>query len=301
MDVAITGSSGFVGTALSAALEQQGHTVRRLVRSSAGGPGTVQWDPAAGTIDAAGLAGVDAVVHLAAAGIGDKRWTDARKEVLRRSRVDGTDLIARTVAAMDPRPATLLSASGISIYGDGADAVRTESSPAGEGFLAEVAVAWEAATAPAEAAGVRVAHLRSAVILDPSGGSLAKQLPLFRLGLGGRFGSGEQWLPWISLADEVGAITHLLTSELSGPVNVVAPEPVTNGEFTETLARVLHRPSVLPIPRLGPYAVLGKELATQLLYWSVRAVPAALETDGYRFRHPDLESALRDLLDRPAG
>lgn len=296
MDVAITGSTGLIGTALATALRAAGHTVRPVVRSAGGGPGSVRWDPAAGTIDAAALAGVDAVVHLAGAGIADKRWTAARKEEVLRSRVDGTTLIARTAASLEPRPAALLSASGISVYGDGGDEVRTETSPPGEGFLPDVVAAWESSTAAASEAGVRVVHLRSGVVLDAHGGALAKQLPLFRFGLGGRLGSGAQWLPWISLADEVDAVTHLLTSELAGPVNVVAPEPVTNAAFTEALARALHRPSVLPIPRLGPVALLGRELATELLYWSVRALPAALEGDGYRFRHPDLASALRDIL-----
>ena len=300
MDVAITGSSGLIGTALAASLQRDGHTVRPVVRSD-GGPGTVRWDPAAGTIDAGALAGVDAVVHLAGAGIGDKRWTDARKEVVLRSRVDGTTLLSRTIAALDPKPAVLLSASGISVYGDGGDEVQTEAAPSGSGFLAEVVDAWEASTAAASEAGIRVAHLRSAVVLDQGGGALAKQLPLFRLGLGGRLGSGEQWFPWISLDDEVGAITHLLTSDVSGPVNLVAPEQVTNARFTEVLGSVLGRPAILPVPRFGPALLLGKELAEQLLYWSVRAVPEVLAADGYRFVHPTLEGALRAILDRPAA
>ena len=300
MDVAITGSSGLIGTALAASLRRDGHTVRPVVRSD-GGPSTVRWDPAAGTIDAGALAGVDAVVHLAGAGIGDKRWTDARKEVVLRSRVDGTTLLSRTIAGLDPKPAVLLSASGISVYGDRGDEVQTEACPSGSGFLAEVVDAWEASTAAASEAGIRVAHLRSAVVLDQGGGALAKQLPLFRFGLGGRLGSGEQWFPWISLDDEVGAITHLLTSEVSGPVNLVAPEQVTNARFTEVLASVLGRPAILPIPRFGPSLLLGRELAEQLLFWSVRAAPEVLLADGYRFVHPTLEGSLRAVLDRPAA
>ena len=300
MDVAITGSSGLIGTALATSLRRDGHTVRPVVRTE-GGPGTVRWDPAAGTIDAGALAGVDAVVHLAGAGIGDKRWTDARKEVVLRSRVDGTTLLSRTIAALDPKPAVLLSASGISVYGDRGDEVQTEASPSGSGFLAEVVDAWEASTAAASDAGIRVAHLRSAVVLDQGGGALAKQLPLFRLGLGGRLGTGEQWFPWISLDDEVGAITHLLTSDVSGPVNLVAPEQVTNATFTEVLAGVLGRPAILPVPRFGPALLLGRELAEQLLYWSVRAVPEVLVADGYPFVHPTLEGSLRAVLDRPAA
>ena len=300
MDVAITGSSGLIGSALATSLRREGHTVRPVVRTE-GGPGTVRWDPAAGTIDARALAGVDAVVHLAGAGIGDKRWTDARKEVVLRSRVDGTTLLSRTIAALDPKPAVLLSASGISVYGDRGDEVQTEASPSGSGFLAEVVDAWEASTAAASDAGIRVAHLRSAVVLDQGGGALAKQLPLFRLGLGGRLGTGEQWFPWISLDDEVGAITHLLTSDVSGPVNLVAPEQVTNATFTRVLAGVLGRPAIVPVPRFGPALLLGRELAEQLLYWSVRAVPEVLVADGYRFVHPTLEGSLRAVLDRPAA
>ncbi len=300
MDVAITGSSGLIGRALSESLRGAGHTVRPVVRAG-GGAGSVRWDLAAGTIDAAGLQGVDAVVHLAGEGIADKRWTDAQKQRILASRVDGTTLISRTVAGLDPKPAALLSASGISVYGDQGDAVSTETSPAGEGFLPEVVQAWEAATAPAAEAGIRVAHLRSAVVLDANGGALGKQLPLFKLGLGGRLGSGDQYFPWISLTDEVAAITHLLGSEVEGPVNMVAPEAVTNATFTATLARVLGRPAVLPIPRFGPALLLGRELAEELLYWSIRAVPTVLEADGFRFADPTLEGALRSLLDKPAA
>jgi uncharacterized protein (TIGR01777 family) len=303
MDVAITGSTGLIGTALAAELRRLGHRVRRVVRGGPGAaePGTVVWDLEAGTIDAAALEGVDAVVHLAGEGIAERRWTVAQKERILRSRVDGTTLIARTVAGLDPRPTVLVCASGISVYGDQGDRVLTEADPPAEGFLPDVVVAWEAAAAPAAAAGIRTVHLRSGIVLDGEGGALAKQLPLFKLGLGGRFGDGRQWLPWISLPDEVGAIVHLLGSEVAGPVNLCSPEPVTNAEFTETLARVLSRPSLIPIPKLGPTIVLGRELTETLLYWSTRAVPAVLEADGYRFRHPRLEAALRDLLRRPAA
>lgn len=301
MDVAVTGSSGLIGTALVTALRDRGHTVRRVVRSGSGGAGTVRWDPSAGSIDVAGLAGVDAVVHLAGEGIAEKRWTEAQKERILRSRADGTSLIARTAAELDPRPAVLVSASGISVYGDRADEVLTEDSSLGEGFLPSVVRVWEAAAHPAREAGIRVVHTRSGIVLDAGGGALGRQLPLFKLGLGGRLGSGRQWVPWISLDDEVGAIIHLLTSTVSGPVNLSGPAPVTNADFTKTLAGVLGRPAVLPIPRFGPAVLLGRELAEELLYWSVRAVPAALEADGYEFRHPTLEAALRDVLDRPAA
>lgn len=300
MDVAITGASGLIGSALSDTLRAAGHTVRAVSRS-AGGPGTVVWDPAAGTIDADGLAGVDAVVHLAGEGIADKRWSDAQKQRIRASRVDGTTLIARLVAELDPKPSVLLSGSAIGYYGDRGDEVLTESSPPGDGFLPEVVTAWEAATAAAAEAGVRVAHLRTGIVLSSDGGALAKQLPLFKVGLGGRLGSGQQWIPWISLEDEVGAIVHLLTADVEGPVNLTAPEPVTNATFTQTLADVLGRPAVLPIPRFGPELLLGKELAQDLLYSSARVVPSVLEGDGFRFAHRELEGALRSVLDRPAA
>lgn len=301
MDVAITGSSGLIGSALTTALRAGGHRVRRVVRSGGGGPDALRWDPAAGTIDREGLVGVDAVIHLAGEGIAEKRWSDAQKARIRDSRVDGTTLIAEAIAGLDEKPQALLSGSAIGLYGDRGDEALTESSPSGAGFLTEVVEAWEAATAPAKAAGIRTVHLRTGVVLDPHGGALGKQLPLFKLGLGGRLGSGRQWLPWISLADEVGAITHLLTSTVSGAVNLTAPAPVTNAEFTSTLARVLGRPAVMPIPRFGPALLLGKELAESLLYSSAKVLPTVLSADGYRFRHATLEEALRDLLDRPAA
>lgn len=301
MDVAITGSSGLIGTALTTSLRRAGHTVRPVVRREGGGPGSVRWDPEAGTIDAAALAGVDAVVHLAGEGVADKRWTDEQKSRILNSRVKGTTVIAEAMAGLDPKPQALLSGSAIGLYGDRGEEELTEASPPGSGFLSEVVAAWEASTAPAEAAGIRTVHLRTGIVLDRDGGALAKQLPLFKLGLGGRLGSGEQWLPWISLADEVAAIVHLLTSSVSGAVNLTSPAPVTNADFTTTLAGILHRPSVLPTPRFGPALLLGKELATALLYVSAKVLPTVLQADGYRFVHPTLQEALRAILDRPAA
>lgn len=301
MDVAITGSSGLIGTALTTSLRRAGHTVRPVVRREGGGPNSVRWDPEAGTIDAAALAGVDAVVHLAGEGVADKRWTDEQKSRILNSRVKGTTVIAEAMAGLDPKPQALLSGSAIGLYGDRGEEELTEASPPGSGFLPEVVAAWEASTAPAEAAGIRTVHLRTGIVLDRDGGALAKQLPLFKLGLGGRLGSGEQWLPWISLADEVAAIVHLLTSSVSGAVNLASPAPVTNADFTTTLAGILHRPSVLPTPRFGPALLLGKELATALLYASAKVLPTVLQADGYRFVHPTLQEALRAILDRPAA
>ncbi len=304
MDVAVTGASGLIGTALLPALRAAGHRPVRLVRATpAPGDDAVLWDPATGQIDAASLEGIGAVVHLAGAGIADKRWTPEHKAAVLDSRVQGTSLIARTIAGLATPPAVLVSGSAIGFYGDRGDEVLTEASPRGEGFLADVVVAWEAAAAPAEEAGIRVPRIRTGIVLSPDGGALKKQLPLFRLGLGGRFGKGTQWQSWISLPDEVAAILHLLdpACTVTGPVNLTAPNPVTNRELTKTLAGVLHRPAVLPIPRFGPALLLGRELADNLLFGSQRVLPTVLEADGFAFRHATLEAALRELLGKPAA
>jgi uncharacterized protein len=299
MDVAITGSSGLIGSALVAALHDAGHTVRRVVRSKPG-PGEVLWAPAEGTIDAGALAGVDAVVHLAGEGIEERRWTDEQKRKIHDSRVDGTALLARTLAALDPKPSVLLSGSAVGYYGCRGDEVLDEETSRGEGFLADVVVDWEAAAAPAVEAGIRTVFLRTGIVLSTDGGALDKMLPLFKLGLGGHFGDGTQYWPWISIEDEVGAIMHLLTAEVEGPVNLAAPESATNGELTKTLGRVLGRPTLVPIPSFGPRLLLGRELADSLLQCSQRMVPTKLLASGYDFAHPTLEGAFRDLLDRPA-
>jgi uncharacterized protein len=296
MRVAVTGSTGLIGTALTAALADAGHEVVRVVRGDARDAGTVRWDPQAGTIDAAGLAGIDAVVHLAGAGIADHRWTDAYKRELVDSRVLGTGLMARTLAALDPRPAVLISASGIDYYGDRGDDIVDETAPKGTGFLADLCARWEAAADPAREAGIRVAHTRSGIVLSPRGGALKKQLPLFKLGLGGRFGSGRQWQSWIAIDDEVDAMLHLLSADVAGPVNLTTPNPVTNADFTKALGAALHRPAVVPIPSFGPKLVVGSELADVLLFESKRIVPRVLEASGYQFRHPTLDVALRALL-----
>ena len=301
MDVAVTGSGGLIGRALVRRLREGGHQVRRVVRSGGDGADEVRWDPMGGTIDSSALAGVDAVVHLAGEGIGEKRWTEAQKRRIRDSRVIGTTVLAEALTQLDPRPATLLTASGISVYGDRGDEVVTEATAPGTGFLPEVVEAWEGATRAAAAAGIRTASFRNGVVLAADGGALAKQLPLFRFGLGGRLGPGTQWFPWIALDDEVEAIVHLLSADVEGPVNLCSPEPVTNATFTEVLGRVLGRPTVLPIPRLGPQLLLGRQLAEELLFWSVRAVPERLQASGFTFAHPDLEGALRAVLDRPAA
>lgn len=246
----------------------------------------------------ADLSGVDAVVHLAGAGIGDRRWTDSYKQEIRESRVRSTNLLSETIAAATDGPRILLSGSAIGFYGSRGDEVLDETAAAGTGFLAEVCIDWETSTAMAAAAGVRVALLRTGIVLSRDGGALKKQLPIFKLGLGGRFGSGSQWQSWISIDDEVAAIMFLLDHDIAGPVNLTAPAPVTNAEFTTTLASVLRRPAILPIPSFGPKLLLGSELATNLLFDGQRVVPKVLQDAGYRFEHPDLETALRALLDR---
>jgi uncharacterized protein (TIGR01777 family) len=296
MEIAVTGASGFLGSRLVGELVAGGHGVRRLVRRLPGADDEVRWDPEAGTVDSAGLAGVDAVIHLAGEGIAEHRWSPAQKRKILDSRVRGTTVLAEALAALAPRPAVLLSGSAVGIYGDRGDEVLTESSTAGTGFLAEVCLGWEAATAAAGAAGIRVAHLRTGIALDPGGAALAKLLPLFRFGLGGPIGSGRQWWPWIAADDWVAAVIHLLTAEVSGPVNLTAPEPVTNATFARALGRAMHRPARLPTPLLGPSLLLGRELAAALLGDSLRVVPEQLVESGFRFRHPGIDEALRSLL-----
>ncbi len=298
MHVAVTGSTGLIGTALAKRLSADGHQVTRLVRRTPR-PGEARWDPLAGTIEVAPLGDVDAVVNLAGAGIGDHRWTDEYKQELIDSRVRGTELLATTMAALDRPSAALLSGSAVGFYGARGDEELDESSDAGSGFLADLAVRWEAATAAATEAGIRVAHLRTGIVLSDRGGALKKQLPLFKLGLGGKMGSGKQWQSWISLDDEVGAIVHLLNGTHAGPVNLTAPNPVTQAEFANTLARVLGRPAFLPIPSFGPKLLLGGELADNLLFTGQRILPKVLQATDYEFRHDTLEQSLRVILQRP--
>jgi uncharacterized protein (TIGR01777 family) len=296
MKVAITGSSGLIGSSLVGALRGAGHTAIPLVRHDHPGAGEVAWDPAAGTIDAAALEGVDAVVNLAGAGIGDARWTDERKREILDSRVQGTTLLAEALAGLDRKPRVLLSASGIDYYGDTGDAVITEESPPGSGFLTDVCLQWEGAAAPAQEAGIRTVLLRTGIVQTPDGGALAKTLTPFKLGIGGRFGSGDQWWSWISIDDHVRAMLHLIESDVSGPANLTAPNPVTNLQYTKALGRELGRPTLLPIPMAGPRLLLGRELADTLLLASHRVVPSALEASGFEFRHPTIEQCLAAVL-----
>ena len=298
----ITGASGLIGTALVPALQRDGHRVLRLVREDRGGADTLGWDPAAGRIDATGLEGVDAVVHLAGAGIGDKKWTPERKREIRESRTRGTTVLCDALAGLERKPAVLVSASGVDYYGAHGDEPLTEDSPPGDGFLAEVCVDWEAATAPAEQAGIRVVRLRTGPVLSADGGVLKRMLFPFKAGLGGRIGTGKQWMSWISIVDHVGAILHVLgRDDLSGPVNSTAPNPVTNGEYTKTLGTVVRRPTAIPTP-ITPLKVLyGMELVHSLLLTGQRVLPKRLLDTGYRFEHAELEPALRALLGKPAA
>lgn len=300
MRVAITGSHGLIGQALARSLKSDGHQVVPVVRGSAG-EGAVHWDLTAGEIDSDSLEGLDGVVHLAGAGIASGRWTDGHKGAVRDSRTRGTALLSEALASLDRPPAVLVSGSAIGYYGDRGDEVLTETSGPGEGFLPEVCLAWEAATGMAETAGIRVVHVRTGIVLSPDGGALGAQLLPFKLGLGGPAGAGHQWLPWISIDDEVAAIRFLLENEVRGPFDLTAPEPATNAEFARTLGRVLRRPAVLPIPRLVTHLPLGiGPLLDNLLFSSARVLPAALLDAGFTFGHTDLEATFRRLLHRPA-
>ena len=303
MLVAVTGASGLIGTALTRRLREAGHQVLRLTRSEPTGPDQVRWDPKVGRLDPDDLAEADAVVHLAGVNIAAHlRWTGKVKRELLESRVQGTGLVARAMATLAEGPGgprVLVCASGVNFYGDRGDEVLTEDSGGGPGFLADLVRKWEAAAEPAREAGLRVVHLRTGLVQDAAGAGLPKQVLMFRLGVGGRLGSGRQWLSWISLEDAVGAYLHALThDDLEGPVNAVAPNPVTNAEFTATLARVLRRPALVHVPAFAPRLVLG-ELADELLLISMRAHPARLLETGYRFRFPELEPTLRHTLGRP--
>ena len=293
--VAVTGSSGLVGSALSAFLSTGGHRVIRLVRHAATDTNERQWNPADPDPDL--LAGVDAVVHLAGASIAG-RFTDAHRRAIRDSRIGPTRRLAELVARMPDGPRLLISASAIGHYGyDRGDEILTEDSDRGEGFLADVVAEWEEATAPAGRAGARVVLVRTGIVQSPRGGTLRLLRPLFSAGLGGRIGDGRQWLSWIGIDDLVDIYYRgLWDTTLSGPVNAVAPEPVRNVDYTRTLARVLRRPAVLPVPPLGPRLLLGNQGARELACASQRVIPAKLQQAGHRFRHPDLGEALRHLL-----
>ena len=297
MDVAITGASGLIGSALSSSLRADGHRVLRFQRGGVTGGDTIGWDPDAGRIDAPALEGIDAVVHLAGVGIGESRWTDEQKRRIRESRVRGTAVLAAAVASRERKPRVLVSASAVGYYGNRGSEVLTEESAPGDDYLAQVCVAWEAEVAPATEAGVRTVFARSGIVLDAHGGALKQMLLPFKLGIGGRQGSGTQWMSWIALADEIGAIRFAIDNDsLAGPANLVAPNPVTNAEFAATLGRALHRPTFLPTPMFPLKLRFGAELVETLLLGSQRCVPARLQAAGYQFGFDSLVAALRALV-----
>ena len=299
MQVAITGASGLIGRALAGSLLADGHTVRPLVRRPSDDPGAVHWDPVAGTIDATALDGVDAVVNLAGAAIGDRRWSEDRKRELHDSRTRSTDLLARTLGDLARPPSVLLSGSAIGFYGSRGDDVLTEVSAPGDDFLARLVADWEGAAAPAVDAGIRTAFLRTGLVLAGHGGILPRLALPFRFFVGGRLGSGRQWMSWVTLEDEVGAIRFLLDrTDISGPVNVVAPEPVTNAELAKALGAALHRPAAVPVPAFGPRLLLGREMADGLLFASQRVRPDVLVDAGYGYAHTEIAPALRAVLGR---
>ncbi|MDG1845342.1 MAG: TIGR01777 family oxidoreductase [Acidimicrobiales bacterium] len=294
MIIAVTGSSGMIGSALCKSLESSGHEVIRISRNP---DDEIFWNPADGVIDEKSLDGVNAVIHLAGENIASRRWSNKQKSLIYESRVKGTQLLAKTLATLPSPPEVLLSGSAIGFYGDCGDTPVDETSPQGGGFLASVCADWENATKPAEDAGIRVVHLRTGIVLDPFNGMLEKVLPLFKLGLGGRLGKGNQYWSWIGLEDEIRLITWLLSEEISGPVNLTAPEPVTNAVFTKALGSTLRKPTVFSVPRFGPRLLIGQELAKELIFTSTRAIPRVAQTNGFQFNLPQIDSGLKKILD----
>ena len=299
--IAITGANGLIGAALTSTLKAEGRDVVRLVRRRATAPDEVEWDPLADYVDTDGLAGVEAVVHLAGAGVGDHRWTDSYKREIRDSRVVGTATLAKSLASLASPPRTLISGSAIGFYGDTGDLEVDESAPRGSGFLAEVVVEWEAAAEPARAAGIRVVHPRSGLVASKRGGAWKRLFPIFKAGGGGRLGSGDQYWSYISLRDEIAALTFLLEHEstpsgrLEGPVNLTSPTPVTNREVTAAMGRVLHRPTPFPVPAFALNIALG-EFSSEVL-GSIRAVPRALLEAGFVFRDDTIDRAITAALE----
>jgi uncharacterized protein len=297
MKIAISGASGLIGSALADDLASTGHQIIRLVRSAPRSDGELAWDPmaTAGDLDPAALSDVDAVVHLSGAPVADKRWTAARKAELRSSRITSTRALVAAMAAADPSPGVLICGSAVGYYGETGDKITDESSPAGTGFLADLVQDWESAAEGAARSGTRVMNIRSGLVLATGGGLLGRLLLPFKFGLGARIGPGTQYLSWISLTDEVRAIEFLLEADdFEGPVNLTAPEPVTNAEFTRALAQALHRPALLRLPAAALNGALG-EVASELL-GSARIVPTRLQEAGFTFRTPDISTALSSIL-----
>ena len=297
MKILISGASGLVGTSVADALRKDGHAVGKFVRT--GGTardGDARWDPASGTVDLAAMEGADAVICLSGASVGEGRWTPERKKVLRSSRVDLTRVLVDSLGRLKQKPRVFIAASAIGYYGNRSDEILTESSTAGNNFIAQLARDWEAESMRAEGAGIRTVILRFAVILSAKGGALGRMILPFKLGAGGRLGSGKQWMSWVALEDVVEIVRAVIADErMRGPVNVAAPGPVQNAEFTRVLAKVLHRPAILPAPALALRIALG-EMADGLLLSSQRVIPEKLRAAGYRFRFENLEGALRAAL-----
>lgn len=299
MRILITGASGMIGDAIIPFLRMQGHQVLRLVRRSGKNETEIFWNPARGELDTAKLEGIDAVIHLAGENVGGGRWTAARRERIMRSRVDTTRTLVLALAKLQRKPAAFISASAVGFYGERGDAVLDERDPIGHGFLPQVCLAWETHAEGAARLGIRTVLMRFGVVLSPKGGALAKMLPVFRCGAGGRMGSGRQWMSWISIDDAVGAIYHvLLDQRCAGPVNAVSPQPRCNNEFAATLGGVLRKPARLPVPATILRAAFGR-MADETILTSIRVAPTKLRETGYTFRHPDLETALRHVLGRP--
>ncbi|MCL1593932.1 MAG: TIGR01777 family oxidoreductase [Actinomycetia bacterium] len=294
--IVVAGSSGLIGSALVESLQARGDDVVRLVRTRGASGGSL-WDPASGQLESSVLAGANAVVSLNGTGIGDKRWSPQRKELLRSTRTAPVGLLARTIATMDGPPSVLVTGSATGFYGDTGNAVVDETAGVGDDFLARLCADWEHAAAPALDAGIRVASARTGIVLAASGGALSPLLPLFNFGLGGPIGKGEQWWSWISLEDEVNALLHIIDDDVSGPVNLVAPQPVRQKDFAKALGRQLGRPAVLPAPKFAVKARLGKELAEAIGFTSQRVQPCVLERTGFSFKHQDVATALAAVLD----
>jgi uncharacterized protein len=289
--VAVTGSTGLIGGALVAQLRAGGHEVVALVRRPARSSGEVEWDPQGGSVDVAGLAGVDGAVHLAGAGVGDRRWDDSYKRMIRESRTVGTRTLVNALTSLDPQPQVLVVPTAIGYYGDRGDEEVTEDSPPGDGFLAGVVRDWEAESQVAAAHGIRVVNPRTGLVLAPHGGALGRLMPLLRLGLGGRLGNGRQWWSWITLEDEVRGLLFALEHDLAGPVNLTAPEPARNADVIRALGRAVGRPTILPVPSFALRAVIG-EFAGEILDGQ-KVLPKRLLAAGFRFQHPDLDTAAR--------
>ena len=297
MKIVVSGASGLIGSELVPALRRDGHDVIRLVRREAHAPDETSWDPAAGTIDRNALAGVEGIVNLSGANL-DQRWTDRAKQEILESRTKTTGLLARIATELEPPAAAFVCAGGAGIYGNRGDEILTEDSNAGDGFLADVMRQTEAASQPARDAGVRVVHFRQGIVLSKDGGALRRMLPFFRFGLGGPVGSGKQWWSWVALSDVVTAYRRALTHDLSGPVNLAAPNPVTSRQFATALGRALRRPAILPAPSFAIRALFG-EKGEEVLLFGQRALPARLLDEGFEFSAPTIEAGLAQALDRP--